>query len=109
MALQKPGKGDYQAPKSWRPIALLETLGKVVEAVIAARIRDFAESMGLLPEAQMGARQGRSTETAVASLLARVRAAWDSGGAVASVLALDVSGVFDRVLKERLTWVLRQR
>src|SRR5699024_214317 len=41
--------------------------------------------------------------------LARIRAAWDSGGAVASVLALDVSGAFDRVLKERLTWVLRQR
>ena len=109
VAFRKPGKGDYQAPKSWRPIALLETLGKVVEAIIATRIRDFAESMGLLPEAQMGTRQGRSTETAVASLLARVRAAWDSGGAVASVLALDVSGAFDRVLKERLIWALRQR
>ena len=75
VALWKPGKGDYQMPSSWRPIALLETLGKVVEAVIAARIRDFAESMGLLPEAQMRARRGRSTETAVSSLLARVRAA----------------------------------
>ena len=109
VALRKPGKGDYQAPKAWRPIALLETLGKVVEAVIAARIRDFAESKGLLPEAQMGARRGRSTETAVALLLGQVRAAWDSGGAVASVLALDASGAFDRVLKERLTWALRQK
>lgn len=43
---------------------------------------------------QMGARQERSTETAVASLLARVRSAWDSDGAVASVLALDLSGAF---------------
>ena len=109
MALREPAKGDYQAPKSWQPIALLETLGKVVEAVIAARIWGSAESMSLLPEAQMGARQGRSTETAVASLLARVRATWDSGGAVASVLALDVSRALDRVLKERLTWALRQR
>ena len=109
VALRKPGKGDYQTPKAWRPIALLETLGKVIEAIIAARIRDFAESMGLLPEAQMGAWQGRSTETAVASLLAQIRAAWDSGGAVASVLALDVSGAFDRVLKERLTWILHHR
>ena len=109
VALRKPGKGDYQTPKSWRPIALLETLGKVVETVIAARVRDFAESKGLLPEAQMGARRGRSTETAVALLLARIRAAWDSGGAVASVLALDVSGAFDRVLKERLTWALRKK
>ena len=75
VALRKPGKGNYQAPRSWQPITLLETLGKVVEAGIAARIQDFAESMDLLPEAQMGARQGRSTESAVASLLAWVRAA----------------------------------
>ena len=109
VALRKPGKGDYQTPKAWQPIVLLGTLGKVVEAVYAVCIQNFAESMGLLPEAQMGARQGRSTETAVASLLAQVRAAWDSGGAVASVLALDVSGAFDRVLKERLTWALHQR
>lgn len=27
VALRKPGKDDYQAPKSWRPIALLEILG----------------------------------------------------------------------------------
>ena len=51
----------------------------MVETVIAARIQDFAESMGLLPEAQMRAQQGWSTETAVASLLAWVQAAWDEG------------------------------
>ena len=28
VTLWKPGKGDYQAPKSWRPIALLETWGR---------------------------------------------------------------------------------
>ena len=52
---------------------------------------------------------GRFTETAVASLLAWVRAAWGSGRAVMSVLALDVSEVFDQMLKEQLTWALRQR
>ena len=53
VALWKPEKGDYQKPKFWRPIALLETLGKMVKAIIAACIQDFAESMNLLPEAQM--------------------------------------------------------
>jgi hypothetical protein len=28
--LRKPGKGDYSAPGAWRPIALLNTLGKVL-------------------------------------------------------------------------------
>lgn len=109
VALRKPGKGDYQAAKAWRPIALLETVGKVIEAVIATKIRDFAEDNQLLPDAQMGARRGRSTETAVASLLARIRAAWSADGAIASVLALDVSGAFDRVIRDRLVWVMRTK
>ena len=92
-ALRNLGKGDYQAPKSWRPIALLETLGKVVESVIAVRIREFAGTAGLLPGTQMGARKGPSTEKALAMLLARIRATC-------------ISGAFNRVLKERLTWVL---
>ncbi len=35
IVLRKPGKGDYSAPAAWRPIALLNTLGKVLEAVVA--------------------------------------------------------------------------
>ena len=38
VALWKPEKSDYQASKSWQPIALLETLEKIVETVIAAHI-----------------------------------------------------------------------
>lgn len=43
-----PEAREEQAPKSWRPIVLRETLGKVVEPIIAVRIRDFAESGGLI-------------------------------------------------------------
>ncbi len=32
--LRKPGKGDNSAPGAWRLIALLNTLGKVLESVI---------------------------------------------------------------------------
>ena len=84
IALRKPGKGELLAARIWGLDSLLETLGKVVESVIAALIREFAESAGLLPDTQIGARKGRSTETALAMLLARIRAAWDVGGAVAT-------------------------
>ncbi len=33
--LKKPGKGDYSVPGAWQPIALLNTLGKVLESVMA--------------------------------------------------------------------------
>ena len=36
--MKKPGKGDYILAKSWRPISLLSTLGKILEAVIAERL-----------------------------------------------------------------------
>ena len=81
----------------------------MIEAVIAACIQDFAESMGLLSDAQMGAWQEPSTETVIVSLLAWIWAAWGSGGAVMSVLALDVSGAFDQMLKKQLVWALKQQ
>jgi hypothetical protein len=56
--LAKPGKkpADYKTPAGYRPIALLPTIGKVIEAVLAERITYMAESMNLLPEEQMGNR-----------------------------------------------------
>jgi hypothetical protein len=63
--LRKPGKGDYSAPAAWRPIAVLCTLEKVLEAVIACRITALSGEHGLLPPQPMGARPGRSTDTAL--------------------------------------------
>lgn len=58
--LKKPGKGDYTSPSAYRPIALLNTLGKVLEAVISNRIKFIAETYNLLPDTQYGARTGRA-------------------------------------------------
>ena len=63
--MKKPQKPDYSEPKAYRPITLLDTLGKALEAVISTRIRECAEANRLLPEEQMGARKGRSVETAL--------------------------------------------
>ncbi len=41
--LRKPGKGDYSVPGAWQPIALLNTLGKVLESVIARQISSLSE------------------------------------------------------------------
>ncbi|KAJ6437917.1 reverse transcriptase [Purpureocillium lavendulum] len=47
--LKKPEKGDYTEAKAWRPISLLSTLGKILEAVVAERISYVVETYGLLP------------------------------------------------------------
>ena len=48
--LKKPNKPDYSEPKAYRLIALLDTLGKVLETVISKRLAGLAESYSLLPQ-----------------------------------------------------------
>ena len=52
--LKKPGKADYRIAKAWRPISLLSTLGKILEAVVADRISHAVETYGLLPTNHFG-------------------------------------------------------
>ena len=47
--LRKPDKPDYTDPKAYRPISLLNTLGKALEIVMAKMMRFLAESYALLP------------------------------------------------------------
>lgn len=108
--LRKPGKADYSNPSAYRPIALLNTLGKTLESVIASRIRETAESYGLLPDTQYGARQGRATETALQQISEKIHTIWGRNKrCVASLLSLDVSKAFDRVSHVRLAHNLRKR
>lgn len=42
VVLRKPGKPDYSVPGAYRPISLLNTLGKLLEAVAAKRLSRLA-------------------------------------------------------------------
>ena len=110
IALRKEGKKDYSLPSSYRPIALENTLGKVVEKVIANRLSTIAETHGLLPWTQMGARGDRSTASAIGLLTTCVQTAWRARpGSVVSMLSLDLAGAFDNVPTDRLLHSLRSR
>ena len=93
----------------WSVLALLETIGKIVEAVMATRLRNMAEKHGMLPPQQMGARQGKSTETALTLLLSQIRTVWEEEDSVATLLSLDMSGAFPRVLQERLAHAMKRK
>lgn len=57
--LKKGGTRDWTKAKSYRPISLLATLGKGLEAVIAERLAYLAEKYHLLPKNHFGARKAR--------------------------------------------------
>lgn len=108
VVLRKPGKDDYTQPKSYRPIALLNTLGKALEAIIANRLTYLVDTYQLLPKRHTGGRKLASTDHAVHLLLQRIHKAW-ADGQVASLLLLDVSGAFHNVSRRRLLHNLRKR
>jgi hypothetical protein len=55
IVLRKPGKSSYESLSAWRPIALLKTIGKVVEKLLVRRIKNLAEEHYLLYLSQIGA------------------------------------------------------
>ena len=87
--IPKEGKKDYSNPSAYRPIALLNTLGKALERIVAFRLKDISEKSALLPKSQFGARPNRSTETALYLLRERILAI-RALGKIPSLLALDV-------------------
>jgi hypothetical protein len=110
VVLRKPQKPRYDVPKAYRPIALLNTMGKVLEKIIANRLSRAAEAHHLLPEEQMGARPKRSTISAVELVTEQVYTIWGQDkGMVASLLSLDISGAFDNVSHRRLIHNLRMK
>ena len=49
VVLQKANKKDYSLPGSYRPVALENTLGKILEKIVAERMQEAVEAQGLLP------------------------------------------------------------
>jgi hypothetical protein len=108
--LRKSGKDDHTNPSAYRPIALLNTLGKALESIVAKRLRYLSEKHSLLPDVQMGARGQRSTDTALDLFTEQVYTIWAGDKPrVASMLSLDVAGAFDNVSHARLIHNLRKR
>ena len=92
---------------SYRPVALLCAVSKLVERVLYNQLIDHVESQGLLPPEQHGYRRNRGVDTALASMLLQVARAIDKGLKV-GLSAFDYSAAFDTVepsvLNRKLAW-----
>lgn len=108
VVLRKPGKPDYTVPGAYRPISLLNTLGKILEAVMARRLSFWAESHKLLPDTQFGGRPGRNTEQALLVLANEVDRAW-LRSKVVTLIAFDLKGAFNGVNESSLDTRLRAK
>lgn len=105
--LRKPDKDDYTKPNAWRPIALLSSLGKMLEAIVAHRLRDLNAEFHILPAKQFGV-AGRCTSKALRNMLDPVYRAW-CRDLEATLLSLDIKGAYDRVAREKLLDTLMEK
>lgn len=58
VVLRKPGKDDYSDTNLYRPIALLNTVTKVLSSCMKEKLVYHVERANLLPKYQFGGRPG---------------------------------------------------
>ena len=108
LVLRKPNKPNYTNPNAYRPIALENTIGKVLESIMADHISYLCETFDLLPKHHFGGRPGRTTEDAMLILSESIYQAWKKGNVFSAIL-MDVAGAFNNVHHERLIHNMRKR
>jgi hypothetical protein len=77
--------------------------------LVVQRLSKAAEEHHLLPDTQMGARPGCSTETALELLTRQIYTIWRSKQHIATLLSLDISGAFDTVNSIQLLDTLKKK
>ena len=83
-------------PINYRPISLLEPIGKLYESIINKRIKWYLEDTNKLHDCQFGFRPGRSTHTSLHVMMNFITNARKRGLSV-YMLSKDVEKAFDKV------------
>lgn len=107
LPIPKPGS-DAHLPKGYRPIALLNTLSKLMESIMNGRLLHFLERTHSLSDAQQGFRPTRSTELALWRFVNSAAMDLKSRRRCISV-ALDIQSAYDSVDHAALLWRLMDK
>jgi ribonuclease HI len=108
VVIPKLGKPDYSKAKAYRPIVLLNCLGKLLEKVIARRMQFDAQKAGVMHPCQFGGAFQHSTQDAGIQLVHCIQQAWKRG-LDSSALLLDVAQFFPSVHHQMMAAILRKQ
>jgi hypothetical protein len=106
VVLRKIGKAAYDLAKAYRPIGLIDTIGKLHGSLSTELLSYITKKYNLLPKCQFGGRPGRNTTDTMLLVAQRVKHAWRNGK-VAAALFLDVQGAFPNIVKEQVIHNMR--
>ena len=91
--IPKPNKSSYDSLKVFSPIVLLNTLGKLIEKVIAERLQFIVATNNFVHPSQLGGLKSKSTIDAGVVLTHIVRSGWTKGRNT-STLAFNIAQFF---------------
>ncbi len=87
IAMQKSHKNNYLITKVYRPITLLDTIGKPLESVLVKKISVLSKLHGLLLNTHFSGRRRTSTKHAIHYLLEKTYKGWQQGKDTSSFYA----------------------
>lgn len=102
--IPKQGK-TLSDPTNHRPISLLSSLGKVIEAVILTKIKNECDKLDIIPNFQFGFRPNHSTEHQVHRLVEYITEGFSEGESTGAIF-LDISKAFDKIWYNGLVYKL---
>ncbi|CCM06887.1 uncharacterized protein FIBRA_09197 [Fibroporia radiculosa] len=76
IVLRKPGRADYSTAKSYRPIALLNSIAKGLSACVAESAEHNIEQLNLMPPNHLGGWAGRTASNSLHLIVKTVKDAW---------------------------------
>ncbi|MBW0516042.1 hypothetical protein O181_055757 [Austropuccinia psidii MF-1] len=106
--IKKTAKDDYTNPNAYRPIALLNTLGKLFEKIINTCLMYWAHQTNSIHPGHVGGRPGKSINDGFVMLTSWINHKWRMGKVVMG-LFLNVKSAYPLVHGKRLTHLLRQK
>lgn len=93
--IPKPNK-DRSDPKSYRPISLLNVLGKTYERILSSRLQNHLDELEIVPSFQYGFQSGKRTHDPLCRLHTDCSVALNRGHCTVAVM-LDIERAFDAV------------
>jgi len=105
--IPKPNKVSYDQAKIFCPIVLLNTLGKLIEKVIAKRIQFMVVNNNFIYPRQLGRLKFKSTTDAGVALTHIVRCGW-AKGKTTNTLAFNILQFFLSLNHHLLTSILNK-
>lgn len=112
LVLIEKGKKPNQQGRAYRPICLLDCLGKLLEQLLLGRLKKEIDAHGGLSSKQHGFREGRSTITALNSVKEIADEAYCgpySSRKLCALITLDIQNAFNTVPWEGILTELKKR